>query len=314
MLLAAALLAPLGASGQSWPERPVRMIVPFPPGGGTEAIGRLVAQHYQEVFGQPFVVESRSGASGLLGTEMTARAAPDGYTISMTASGPLTILPQMMQAGYDPVRSFEHVYLPSITPLLMVMPNNRAPNSIAEFVPWAQARRGQINYCSIGVASPSHLSAEMFARATGVEMTHVPHRGSGPALLDVIAGHCDVLFDSMTSSSAHVRAGRLKALGVSTRERLASWPEMPTIAEQGVAGYVTQTWSAIVAPAGTPAAIVARLNEEGRRFSAGQRERERTIAQGGLPVDLSPTQFREFLQTEIAAWGEVIRAGNIKVD
>lgn len=313
-LLLAALLLPSMAMAQNWPERPVRVIVPYPPGGGTEAVGRLVAQHYQEVFGQPFVVESRSGASGMLGTEMAARAAPDGYTISMTASGPLSILPQMLQAGYDPIRSFEHVLLPSVTPLLMVVPPSRPVNSMREFVTWAGTRRGQINYCSIGVASPSHLSAELFARAMNVEMTHIPHRGSGPALIDTIAGHCDVLFDSTSSSGPHVRGGRLRALGISTRERLPSWSDVPTMAEQGATGYATQTWSGIVAPAGTPVAIITRLNLEGRRFASSARERERIESQGGLPTDLTPAQFREFLQGEIAAWGEVIRAGNIRAE
>lgn len=313
-LFAALLLMPGLAFAQGWPERPVRIIVPFPPGGGTEAVARLVAAHYQEAFGQPFVVESRSGASGMLGTEMAARAPADGYTLSMTASGPLSILPQMLQAGYDPIRSFEHVLLPSVTPLMMVVPTNRPPNNVREFVTWAQSRRGQVNYCSIGVASPSHLSAELFARAMGVEMTHIPHRGSGPALTDTIGGHCDVLFDSTSSSGAHVRGGRLKALGISTRERLPSWGDLPTIAEQGATGYATQTWSGLVAPAGTPAAVVARLNEEGRRFAASPRERERIESQGGLATDMTPAQFREYLQGEIAAWGAVIRAGNIRVD
>ena len=313
-VLCALLLLPGLAAAQAWPERPVRIIVPFPPGGGTEAVGRLMAQHYQAVFGQPFVVESRSGASGMLGTEMTARAAPDGYTLAMTSSGPLSILPQMLQAGYDPIRSFEHVVLPSVTPLLMVVPIDRPPTTMMEFVTWAGTRRGQINYCSIGVASPSHLSAEVFARAMNVEMTHIPHRGSGPALLDTMAGHCDVLFDSGSSAGAHIRGGRLRALGITTPARHPAWPEVPTIAEQGATGFATQTWSALVAPAGTPAAIVTRLNEEGRRFAASPREQERVLLQGGVPMDLTPPQFREFLQAEIAAWGEVIRAGNIRVD
>jgi tripartite-type tricarboxylate transporter receptor subunit TctC len=310
----AALLVPGIALAQAWPERPVRIIVPFPPGGGTEAVARLVAAHYQEAFGQPFVVESRSGASGMLGTELVARAAPDGYTLSMTASGPLSILPQMLQAGYDPIRSFEHVLLPSVTPLMMVVPTNRPPNTMQEFVAWAGTRRGQINYCSIGVASPSHLSGEMFARAMNVEMTHIPHRGSGPALLDTMAGHCDVLFDSSSSSGPHIRGGRLKALAITTPTRHPSWPELPTMAEQGATGYASQTWSALVAPAGTPPAIIERLNVEGRRFATSPRERERIVTQGGVVVDMSPQQFREFLQTEIAAWGQVIRAGNIRAE
>lgn len=314
MLAALLLLLPGLAAAQAWPDRPVRMIVPFPPSGGTEVIARLVSAHYQEVFGGAFVVESRSGASGMLGTEIVARAAPDGYTLGMLGSGPLTILPQMLQAPYDPIRSFEHILLPFITPLLMVTPNDRPPKDVAEFVAWARQRPGALNYWSIGVASPSHLSAEMFARALRVEMTHIPHRGSGPALIDTIAGHCDLLFDNAAASGPHVREGRLKVLGITARERLPSWPDVRTIAEQGVQGYATQAWSGLVAPAGTPAAIVARLSEEGRHFATGARERARILDQGGVPMDFSPAQFRQFVQGEIAGWGAVIRAGNIRAE
>jgi tripartite-type tricarboxylate transporter receptor subunit TctC len=232
----------------------------------------------------------------------------------MTASGPLSILPQMLQAPYDPLRSFEHVALPAITPLAMVVPTNRPPTTVQEFVTWARQNAGRINYCSIGVASPSHLSAELFRRSVNIEMTHIPHRGSGPAIIDTIAGHCDVLFDSTSASGPHAREGRLRALGISTPQRHPSWRELPTIAEQGVPNYATSTWSGLVAPLGTPAAIVNRLNEEARRFATSQRERERIEGQGGIVMDLSPAQFRAYLQEEIARWGEVIRAGNIRAE
>lgn len=310
----AALLLPGIALAQAWPERPVRVIVPFPPGGGTEAVARLVAAHYQEVFGQPFIIESRSGASGMLGTELAARAAPDGYTISMTASGPLSILPQMLQAGYDPIRSFEHVLLPSVTPLMMVVPTNRPPNTMQEFVAWAGTRRGQINYCSIGVASPSHLSGELFARALNVEMTHIPHRGSGPALLDTIAGHCDVLFDSSSSSGPHIRGGRLKALAITTPARHPSWPDLPTMAEQGATGYATQTWSGLVAPAGTPPAIIARLAAAKSAVLRNPEVIDRMRQVAIVPMDGTPEQFPEYLAAESAKWGEVIRSRGITLE
>ena len=317
VLLVIAALAAMPSTPRAqgtWPDRPVRIIVPFPPGGGTEAVARLLAMHLQETLRQPFVVESRSGASGMLGTELGARAAADGYTLTMTASGPLSILPQMLTAPYDPIRSFEHVALPAITPLVMVVPVNRPPTTVQEFVAWARRNAGRVNYCSIGVASPSHLSAELFRRSVDIEMTHIPHRGSGPAIIDTIAGHCDVLFDSTSASGPHAREGRLRALGISTPDRHPSWRELPTIAEQGVAGYATSTWSGLVAPAGTPAPIIARLNAEARRFATSARERERIETQGGIVMDLSPTQFRAYLQEEIARWGEVIRAGNIRAE
>jgi tripartite-type tricarboxylate transporter receptor subunit TctC len=317
--LAVALALCTGMAGEvraqaAWPDRPIRMIVPFPPGGGTDALARVVAPHLQTALGQPVAVENRSGGSGVIGTEAVARAAPDGYTVAMTASGPMTILPQMMpNPPYHPVRSFEHVALPSVTPLFAVVPSASSVRSLGELVALARQRGGQMNYCSIGVASPSHLSAEIFLKAFGLKMEHIPHRGSAPALTDTIAGHCDLLFDSGTSSTPQIRQGALRALGVSAARRLSGFPDVPTIAEQGAPGYETSTWSAVIAPAGTPVPIVERLNAEIRRFAATPAERERVSGQGGLPVDLSPAEFTRFLEREIESWGQAIRAGNIQL-
>ena len=317
--LAASLVLAAGMTGAAqaqgtWPDRPIRMIVPFPPGGGTDALARVVAAHLQTVLGQPVPVENRSGGSGVVGTEAIARAAPDGYTIAMTASGPMTILPQMMpNPPYDPVRSFAHVALPSVTPLFAVVPPSSPARSLSALVDLARQRDGQLNYCSIGVASPSHLSAEIFLRSFNLKMEHIPHRGSAPALTDTIAGHCDLLFDSGTSSTPQIRQGALRALGVSAAQRLSGFPNVPTIAEQGAPSFETSTWSAVIAPAGTPAPIVERLNQEIRRLAAMPAERERVMSQGGLPVDLSPAEFTRFLEREIESWGQVIRAGNIQL-
>ncbi len=315
LLPAVVVLMPVpGGAQPAWPERPVRIIVPFPPGGGTDAVARVLAQHLQTALGQPVAVENRGGASGIIGTEAVARATPDGYTLAMTASGPLSILPQMIAVSYDPIRSFEHVAIPSIAPLLMVQPVGRGPRDVQSFVAWANANRGKVNYCSIGVASPSHLAAEMFIRGAGIEMTHVPHRGSGPALTDTIAGHCDVLFDSAGSSGPHVRDGRLTALGIGSPQRNPGWPELRTIAEQGIAGYAASTWSGLVAPAGTPAAIVARLNAESLRAFGAPAARASLEAQGAVIATFSPAEFTAYLREEIGRWGAVIRAGNIKAD
>ena len=317
--LAAALALCTGMTGAAraqgtWPDRPIRMIVPFPPGGGTDALARVVATHLQTVLGQPVAVENRGGGSGVVGTEAVARAAPDGYTLAMTASGPMTILPQMMpNPPYDPVRSFSHVALPSVTPLFAVVPAASPVRSLSELIALARRRDGQLNYCSIGVASPSHLSAEIFLQSFSLRMEHIPHRGSAPALTDTIAGHCDLLFDSGTSSTPQIRQGALRALGVSAARRLSGFPDVPTIAEQGAPGYETSTWSAVIAPAGTPAPIVERLNTEIRRFAATPAERERVNSQGGLPVDFSPAEFTRFLEREIESWGQVVRARNIQL-
>ncbi|MBR0642891.1 tripartite tricarboxylate transporter substrate binding protein [Roseomonas hellenica] len=317
MMAAAAMLlaaAPAMAQG-NWPERPIRMIVPFPPGGGTDVLARVVAQHLQAALGQPVAVENRSGGSGVVGSEAVARAAPDGYTLGMTASGPMTILPQMMpNPPYDPIRSFAHVAIPSVTPLFMVVPPASPARTVGEFVAHARANPGRLNYCSIGVASPSHLSAAMFLTAFGLEMEHIPHRGSAPALTDTMAGLCHMLFDSGTSSTPQIRDGALRALGVSAARRLPAFAAVPTIAEQGAAGYETSTWSGVIAPAGTPAPIVARLNAEIRRLAATPAEQQRVASQGGLPVDFSPAEFTAFIQREIDGWGQVIRANNIRLD
>ena len=318
-LALAALVASAGTAtaqdGAPWPSRPIRMVVPFPPGGGTDALARIVAQHLQGALGQPVAVENRSGGSGVVGTEAVARAAPDGYTLATTASGPITILPQMMAAPpYDPLRSFAFVAIPAATPLFMVVPPASPARGAAEFADWAKREPGRLNFCSIGVASPSHLSGEMFLRAFGLRMEHIPHRGSAPALTDTVAGNCQVLFDSGSSSAPLVRAGSLRALGVTAARRLEAFPDVPTMVEQGAPGFEAGTWSGVVAPAGTPPAVVERLNAEIRRFAATPAERRRVQDQGGVPLDLSPAEAAAFVRREIESWGGVIRTGNIRLD
>jgi tripartite-type tricarboxylate transporter receptor subunit TctC len=310
----AALAAPgIAAAQPAWPERAVRIIVPFPPGGGTDTFARQIAQHFQARFNQPFAVENRSGGSGIVGTEAVMRAAPDGYTLAVTASGPLTVLPQMQQVPYDTLRSFAPVGIASFTPLLLVAPANTPTRTLPELLARLRRERGRLTACNIGVGSPSHLSAEMFARAFQVEFEQLPHRGSAPALTDTVAGTCDFLFDSTASSSPLVRQGQLVALGVTSLERMEGMPEIRTIAEQGSAGFQASTWSCVMAPAGTPIPIVEALNREVRAWAALPATRARMLEQGSVPLDLSPEGFRAFIEREIATWGEVIRAGNIRI-
>lgn len=304
---------PAAAQAAAWPDRPVRIIVPFPPGGGTDVLARQIAQHLQARLGQPFPVENRSGGSGVLGTDAVARAAPDGYTLAMSASGPLSILPQLQSVPYDPIRSFEHVALPSLTPLLLVVPAHSPHANLAALVERIRREPGRSTACNIGVGSPSHLAAEMFARAFDLRFEQLPHRGSAPALTDTVAGTCDFLFDSAGSSSPVVRQGQLRALGVTATAPVPGLAGIPTIAAQGAPGFAASTWSCLIAPAGTPAPIVARLNREVRDLVASADMQARLVGQGGIPVDLSPAEFRAHLEQEIAAWGRVIREGNIRL-
>lgn len=307
---AAALAAP--ALGQApWPNRLVRLIVPFPTGGGTDLLARLIAQHLQARLGQTFIVENRAGGSGVLGTEQVARAAPDGYTLAVNSSGPLTILPHLTKVPYDPIRSFAAVALPAVTPLLLVVSAKSPLQSVADVVQRVRQERASLNICNIGVGSPSQLVAEMFVRSFQLDLTHVPHRGSGPALNDTMGGHCDMLFDSGTSSLPLVSSGQLRALGVTSTKRLANLPDVPMMIESGAPGFEASAWSALFAPAGTPAEIVTLLNREVRALMATPTQQERLAAAGSLPLDLSPEQFTEFLQHESATWGELIKTAKI---
>ncbi len=316
-LLAAASFWPLlsarAVAQGRWPARPVRIIVPAPPGGGTDTLARLFAQEFQGVFGQPFVVENRAGGGGVIGTEAAARAAPDGYTLIVNFSGPITILPHLQAVPYDPLRGFVPIYLPAVTPLLLVVPANSPLRSVSEALQAARARQGGLNLCNIGVGSPSHLVGEMFVRAFGVPMTGIPHRGSAPALHDAVAGHCDLLFDSATSSLALVREGKLRAIATTGRQRMLTLPQVPTMIEAGAPGIEAGTWSALFAPAGTPQDVVAALAEAASAFMRSGAQRERFRLLGSDFVDLTGEALAQFIAAESARWREVIRAADIRL-
>lgn len=311
-LAALALLAPAGHAADL-PDRAVRIIVPFPPGGGTDLLARIIAQHLQVRLGQPFVVENRAGGSGVVGTAEVARAAPDGYTLAVNASGALTIAPQLVQAGYDPIESFVHIALPSVTPLLLVVPPNSPARTVADLVRIARQAPERSNACNIGVGSPSQMAGYIFTLAFGLNIEHVPYRGSGPALTDVMAGQCTLIFDSSTSSMPLVRQGQLRALGVTSERRLEQLPDVPTMVESGVADLDVSTWSGLFGPANMPREIVALLNREVRDLMNTPAQQERMRGVGNIPKDLEPAAFTEFMRHEIRQWGEVIRRANIRM-
>ncbi|MDW8443634.1 MAG: tripartite tricarboxylate transporter substrate binding protein [Acetobacteraceae bacterium] len=306
------LAAPAIAQGR-WPARPVRIIVPAPPGGGTDTLARLFAQHFQGVFGQPFVVENRAGGGGVIGSEAAARAAADGYTLIVNFSGPITILPHLQPVPYDPLRSFTPIYLPAVTPLLLVVPASSAIRTLSDALQAARGRQGGLNLCNIGVGSPSHLVAEMFVRAFGVPMTGVPHRGSAPALHDTVAGHCDLLFDSATSSLALVQEGKLRAIATTGAQRMESLPEVPTMREMGAPAIEAGTWSALFAPAGMADEIVSALAEAAAALMRSEAQQARLRQLGSQFVDLRGDALVQFIAAESARWREVIRTADIRL-
>lgn len=288
-------------AAENWPRRNVRIIVPFAPGDAADAEARRLAAHYTRVFGVGFVVDNRAGVSGRMGTELSFRTAADGYTLTMAGSGPLTLLPQMMGASYDPLVNFEPVLLTAAMPMLLLAPDGQAYSSLQDLVLRARGIRGGLAGCSTGIATPSHLAVLLFARAMNVDVIHVPYRGSHAALTDVMGARCDILFDNAASAGRHARAGRVRALGVTTRAPQSAWPGVPALD-----GVALRTWSALVAPGGTHRLIVAQLNDEGRRFAATEAERARVLAEGGVPLDLGPSQIRSFMRGEIAMWADVL--------
>ena len=300
---------------KGWPERPIRIVVPYPPGGTTDIVTRAIAKGMSEALNQSVVVENRGGASGMIGTEVVARSPADGYTLLSTGSGPhvvnISLFPRI---AYDPVRDFAPISLVQIVPLLMVAPTQAPYDTVAQFIDWARANPTQANYCSIGPGTPSHLAGEMFKAMTKLELTHIAYKGSGPAVIDVAAGVCPVLFDSAVSSGPQVRNGRMKALAISTAQRVASWQDVPTVAESGVAGFDAYTWGALLAPAGTPPAVLDRLYQAVSSVLQSPGYTAMLAEQGAIPGSGTPASLAQFTTEEIAKWRQVIRDGNIKIE
>ena len=312
-LAAAAPPLPAGAQPAEWPSRPVRFILPYPPGGPTDIMGRVVAQALTRDLPQPVVVENRAGAAGAIGTEAVARAAPDGATFLVNASAHV-IVPHMVRVPYDALADFAPVTNIASVPLMLVVTPGLPVRSVAELVAHAKANPGRLSFASSSNGGAPHLAGELFKLMAGVDMAHVPYRGSGQAVPDLIAGNVQVMFDSMPSSAGAVREGRLRALAVTTSARQSAFPELPTIAEAGVPGYEISTWYAIWAPAGTPAPIVARLQAAVAAALRGPEAREKMAALGAVPVADAPEDFDRFVRAEYERWGKLVRDARIKAD
>src|SRR5882672_2982806 len=307
VLCAALALATAGAaSAQAYPVKPVRIISPFPPGQATDIMARLVAENLAQSLGQPFLVENRAGAGGAVGTEIAAKAAPDGYTLVMGTIGALAIGPALhSKLGYDPVRDFAPIANLGLTPQTLVVSSSSAFRTLKDLADHARAT--PVDYASSGNGSASHLAMEMFRSASGAKLNHVPFKGSSEAQTQILGGQVQIMFDAIPGVAAQIKAGKLRALGIASAERSPFFPDVPTIAEQGYPGFAAVGWIGIVAPARTPDPLLDRLNAEILRFIARPDVRERLAALSFLPVGDSREHFAAFIKEEAAKWARVVK-------
>ncbi len=314
IVLAAALFAaPLAA--QVYPSKPVRIVNAFAPGGPSDLVARTVAQKLQEAWGQPVIVEAKTGAAGNIGMEFVARAPADGYTLGVAPTGNLVVNPHLFaKLPYDPFRDFAPVTLMATVENVLVVHPDVPAKSVPELVALARARPGTLNFASPGSGSQAHLDGELLKSMTGIDIVHVPYKGTGPALNDVMGGQVTMMFAQMSSALPQVRAGKLRALGVASPRRSAAAPEFPTIAEQGLAGFEAVSWYALVAPAGTPPEIVEKVQKEAARALQLPDVKERLAALGAEPVGGTPAELAARMRTESARWAAVVKAAGIKAD
>src|SRR5882724_9911414 len=302
------------ASAADWPVKSVRVVVPFAPGGSTDTTARLVGNRLQEVWGQTVVIENKPGAGGNIAADMVAHADADGYTIFIVGPGMATNPFLYPSLSYDPVGDFAPVTTLITQPNLMCVPNSSPAKTVQQFIAYCNDNRGKVTYASSGNGTTLHLSGELFKRMAQVEMTHIPYRGGAPAINDLIPGRVDVIFDNMPSILSHVRSGSLRGLAVTTRERIAILPDIPTIAESGVPGFDVFSWFGFFVPAKTPQDVIARINADTNAALVYAPVKSRFEELGATPKGSTPAELASFLQSEIDKWGPVIREAKIRVD
>jgi tripartite-type tricarboxylate transporter receptor subunit TctC len=299
---------------QPYPNKAIRFVVPFPPGGGTDIVARTVTTKLSEALGVPVVVDNRGGAGGTIGTELVARAAPDGYTLVLV-SGSHVINPSIYQKlPYDSLRDFSPITLLVSAPGVLVVNPLVPAKNVQELIQLAKSKPGQLNYASAGSGTPPHLAAELFKAMAGVDIIHVPYKGNAQALTDVLGGYVSLTFPTMPSALPHVKNGKLRALGVTSAQRSRSAPEIPTIAESGVPGYEASSWYGVLAPASTPPAIVNKLHDAILNLLQLQDVKERLFGQGLEPSGETPEQFTKRIEREIQKWSKVVKATDARVN
>lgn len=313
-LAAFCVVSGVAQAADSYPSRPIRMIVAYPPGGGTDQVGRVMADQLSQTLGQNVVVDNRGGATGNIGTELAARAVPDGYTLLMGNVAPNAVNVSLFKKlGFDPVKDFAPVSLVAVTPNILVANPSIPVKSIKELIAYARAKPGALNFPSAGVGSSSHLAGEMLKSMTGISMVHIPFKGGGPALVAVIAGEVQIMFATMPAAMPHVKSGKVKPVAVTTAKRSQAMPELPTIAESGIKGYEASTWYGLLAPARTPQAIVTRLHADTVKILAGP-TRQRLEVQGFEPEGGTPAEFAAYIKSEITKWAKVIKDAGIPAE
>jgi tripartite-type tricarboxylate transporter receptor subunit TctC len=303
------------AVAQGFPSKAVRVIVPFPPGQAADIFSRIAAERLSQLWGQPVVVENRSGGGGVPGIMAGKQAVPDGYTIVVGTSGTLGVNPGIYASlPYDPLKDFVAASNLFIVPLVIVAHPDFAPKTIAELVAAAKAKPGSINFASAGPGTAQHLTGELFKSRAGIDLVHVPYKGSGPGMTDLMGGQVPLMVDSLASALPHIRSGRIRSIAVTTADRAPQLPEVPTVAESGYPGFEGSGWSGFVLPAGTPREIVEKISSDTQAVLREPGIRERFIERGGVPHPLTPRQYTEFIRAEIAKWGEVARIARVRLD
>jgi len=313
-LVACVLLIPAVALAQSWPQKPIRVVVPFPPGGVTDSLARITAEWLTQRLGQPVVPDNRPGASGAIAADLVARADPDGYTLLSAATPQLAIVPHVQKISYDPVKDFAPISIVGTNAFALGCNDKTPAKTLAEFVEYVKARPGQLNYGSPGSGSVGHLTMALFLTRAGLKMEAVLYKGGGPAMADVIAGHVNCYFGNYNEILPHVGSGRVRVLATSGARRAHQLPDVPTVAEQGYPGFRTETWNGYVAPAGTPREIVAKLNADINKAMQVPEVRARLEAVGTQLREQSAAEFETFMKAEVVKYSKLIKDANIRIE
>jgi tripartite-type tricarboxylate transporter receptor subunit TctC len=312
LVLAVLAMAAGPAAAQPYPAKPIRLLVPYPPGGGTDVVARILSEPLSVELGQPIIIDNRGGAAGNLGTDLAAKAPADGYTLLLTLSSH-TINPKLYpRLPFDVEHDFASISLAAMIPQILVVHPSVPANNVQELIALAKAQPGKLNYASVGTGSPGHIAGELFKLRAGVDIVHIPYKGGGPAVTDTLGGQVQLLFVSMPAVWQHVKSGRVKAIAVTSAKRSLTAPDVPTINESGVADFVVDSWYGVLAPAKTPPAIIARLNAALTKVLENPQTKEKLFAQGAEAAPSTPAEFDRVIKDELAKWEYVIRAANIK--
>ena len=305
--VAVAALAPPALAQDKWPSRPIKLIVPFAAGGNTDAVARIAANHMQKALGVNVVIENRGGAGGIVGTDAAAKSAPDGYTFCVCSIGSITIAPATEKLPYDPLSDIVPISLLNTNPLILLVNPNVKANSVQELIALAKDKSNQLNYSSSGIGGLMYFSAELFKAKTGAQITHVPYRGGAPATTAVIAGEVQLVFTNMSDAVSQLEGGKVRALAVTTSKRSPAAPNVPTLAEQGIAGYHTESWNALFAPKGTPQPVIERMAQIAAEMAKDATVQKQMANFGSIAVANTPAEFAKMLREETALWGDLVK-------